>query len=131
MDGDNGLRDDIHNDSCACGEEDGETCYVLMTSATYGTEAWPCPGLDEAIRTLARLARSAEERRRTDGVQRYFCILGSVPKEGAVALCDPVSPDDTQAGGLTLHLPLAQLWQEEAVPCRCGERGMTAGRKAA
>lgn len=98
-------------------------CYVLMNSRKYGTEAWPCDGLDEAVKTLARLARAAEQRRREDGIQRYFCILGELPAQGQEAVCDPVSPDpaDTDALTLTLHFrdTTKPCRESEAVPCLC------------
>ena len=105
-------------DSRECGEcreeqenanqEEDATCYVLMNSVRYGTEVWPCSGVEEAVTTLCHLARSAEQRRQTDGIQRYFCIKGSdLPAQEAGAERDPVSPvlPDAEALTLTLHLP--------------------------
>ena len=93
---------------CVCGnEEEQGVCYVLMNSVCYGTEAWPCSGVEAAVAMLSRLARSAELRRREDGIQRYFCIKGSdLPAQEAGVERDPVSPvvPDADALTLTLHL---------------------------
>lgn len=120
MDDTHERQDTVDNPShCTCNEERG-TCYVLMNSREYGTEVWPCEGLDEAVETLSRLARSAEQHRREDGIQRYFCILGEPPEESQGAACDPASPDvpDTDVLTLTLHFRESRHCQEmEAVPC--------------
>ncbi len=87
-------------------EEEVAVCYVLMNSVRYGTEAWPCNSLEAAVQTLCRLARSAEQRRQTDGIQRYFCIKGSdLPAQEEGVERDPVSPilPDADALTLTLH----------------------------
>lgn len=103
-------RDDVDNKKCDCQEtEEGTAYYVLMNSAQYGTEAWPCTTLNEAVGTLAALARSAEERRRRDGIQRFFCIKGETFLEGDGAGADVPDPDpcspDKDAATLILHLP--------------------------
>ena len=110
MDDTREKKDTVDNPrQCACREkEEGGTCYVLMNSREYGTEVWPCEGLEEAIQTLANLARSAEQHRRSDGIQRYFCILGEPPEESQGAACDPVSPDAPDADALTLTLHLRE-----------------------
>ena len=126
VEGTHERRDPVDNARrCECHEENEKgrgTCYVLMNSREYGTHVWPCEGLDEAIETLARLARSAEERRHVDGIQRYFCIRGTLPKEMETAACDPVSPphSDTDALTLTIHFRDTRGWREqEARHCRC------------
>ena len=120
MDDTNERKDMVDNPRhCTCNEESG-TCYVLMNSREYGTEVWPCEGMDEAIETLSRLARSAEQHRREDGIQRYFCILVAPPEESQGAACDPASPDLPDTDALTLTLHFRESWpcrEKNTVPC--------------
>ena len=110
MDTTHHTRDNVDNERRDCEKaQEGTAYYVLMNSAEYGTEAWPCTTLDEAVGTLAALARSAEERRRRDGIQRFFCIKGETFLEeggagAGVPDPDPCSPDE-DAAVLLLHIP--------------------------
>ena len=117
-------RDPVgREERCVCGnEEEQGVCYVLMHSVCYGTEVWPCSGVEAAVATLSRLARSAELRRREDGIQRYFCIKGSdLPAQEEGAKCDPVSPILPNADALiltihlreTCHYPMSQAAHEQ------------------
>ena len=91
-------------------EEEVAVCYVLMNSARYGTEAWPCNSLEAAVQNLAHQARSAEQQRQKDGIQRYFCIKGSdLPAQEEGAKRDPVSPIVPDADALTLTLRLPEM----------------------
>ena len=122
MDDTRERQDTVDNQrQCSCRVEKKRACYVLMNSREYGTEVWPCGGLDEAIETLTRLARSAEQHRRCDGIQRYFCILVEPPEESEGVACDPASPDgpDTDALTLTLHFRQSPglCWEPEELPC--------------
>ena len=121
MDDTHERQDTVDNPrQCACREkEEGGTCYVLMNSREYGTEVWPCEGLDEAVETLSRLAWSAETASARGHVQRYFCILGEWPEKVQEADCDPVSPDAPDTDALTLHFRETPRTGREpvAVPC--------------
>ena len=72
MDGRHERRDTVDNERrCICHAEGEGTRYVLRNSREYGTHVWPCEGVDAAVETLARLARSAQQHRREDHIQRY------------------------------------------------------------
>ena len=92
-----------------------------MNSPEHGTEVWPCSSLEEAVQTLARLARSAENNRQEDGIQRYFCLWSDTPVQGQAAAGDPTSPhipaSDTLT--LTLHFRADRISPNREETCRC------------
>lgn len=102
------ARDDTDRQNDTCEPDDCTLYFVLMNSREYGTEVWPCSSLDEALETLSRLARSAELHRRTDHIQRYFCILGELPALEQNIVCDTVTPNLPDADALTLVIHLRE-----------------------
>ena len=122
MDDTHERRDTVDNQGqCTCGVEEEGTCYVLMNSREYGTHVWPCEGLDEAVETLSRLAWSAEQHRRSDGVQRYFCILGEPPEEEPGSVGRYGIAGRSRRGRAEAHPPLPPtaglVPRAEEVPC--------------